>query len=163
MVFHWSLSDSKSLQVNRALFSILAVLTNAVVWMVSTRPPTFKSSNPFSNPLVYCTKSPNFNSYNCHLHDPQFFQFPSKVEVLIFLFTFFQFYSLVSWDSKSTILQFLFFFCWLLLGLVFWPRFGDRSVCQSTIGVYVCYFLGQMLGFAYTICWCGPVDYYYYY
>ena len=29
-----------------------------------------------------------------------FFQFPSKVEVLILLFTFFQFYSVVSRDSK---------------------------------------------------------------
>ena len=29
-----------------------------------------------------------------------FFQFPSKVDVLIFLFTFLQFYSVVSWDSK---------------------------------------------------------------
>ena len=33
MVFHWSLSNSKSPQ------SILAVLNNVVVWMVSTRPP----------------------------------------------------------------------------------------------------------------------------
>ena len=43
MVFHWSLSDSKSPQVSRTLLSILAVLNNAVVWMVSTRPPTSKS------------------------------------------------------------------------------------------------------------------------
>ena len=34
------------------------------------------------------------------MHVPQFFQFPSKVEVLIFLFTFFQFYSVVSRDNK---------------------------------------------------------------
>ena len=52
MVFHWSLSDSKSPQVSRTLLSILAVLNNVVVWMVSTRPPTSKSSSPFSNPLV---------------------------------------------------------------------------------------------------------------
>ena len=32
--------------------SILAILNNVVVWMVSTRPPTSKSSSPFSNPLV---------------------------------------------------------------------------------------------------------------
>ena len=47
-VFHisvnWSfftgvLSDSKSPQVSRTLLSILAVLNNLVVWMVSTRPP----------------------------------------------------------------------------------------------------------------------------
>ena len=46
MVFHWSLSESKSLQVSRTLLSILAVLNNAVVWMVSTRQPTSKSSSP---------------------------------------------------------------------------------------------------------------------
>ena len=47
MVFHWSLSDSKSPQVSRTLLSILAVLNNVVVWMVSTYPPTSKSSSPF--------------------------------------------------------------------------------------------------------------------
>ena len=52
MFIHWSLSDRKSPQVSRTLLSILAVLNNAVVWMVSTRSPTFKSSSPFSNPLV---------------------------------------------------------------------------------------------------------------
>ena len=43
MVFPWRLSDSKSPQVSRTLLSILAVLNSAVVWMVSTRPPTSKS------------------------------------------------------------------------------------------------------------------------
>ena len=38
MIFHWSLSDSKSPQVSRTLLSILAVLNNAVVRLVSTRP-----------------------------------------------------------------------------------------------------------------------------
>ena len=50
--FNWSLSNSKSPQVSRTLLSILAVLSNAVVWMVSTCPPNSKSSCPFSNPLV---------------------------------------------------------------------------------------------------------------
>ena len=58
MVFHWKLSDSKSPQVSRTLLSILAVLNNAVVWMVSTRPPTSKSSSPFSNPLVTVSNAP---------------------------------------------------------------------------------------------------------
>ena len=56
--FYWSLSDSKSPQVSRTLLSILAVLNNAVVWMVSTRPPTSKSSSPFSNPLVTVPNAP---------------------------------------------------------------------------------------------------------
>ena len=58
MVFHKSLSDIKSPQVSRTLLSILAVLNNAVVWTVSTRPPTPKSSGPFNNPLVTIPKTP---------------------------------------------------------------------------------------------------------
>ena len=58
MLFHWSLSDSKSPQVYRTLLSILAVFNNAVVWMVSTRPPTSKSARPFNNPLVIVPKAP---------------------------------------------------------------------------------------------------------
>ena len=56
MVFQWSLSDSKSPQVPRTLLSILAVLSNVVVWMVSTCPPTSESSSPFSNPFVTVPK-----------------------------------------------------------------------------------------------------------
>ena len=52
MVFHWSLSHSKSPQVSRTLLSILADLNNAVVWMVSTRPLISKSFSSCTNPLV---------------------------------------------------------------------------------------------------------------
>ena len=58
MVFHWSLSDSKSPQVPRTRLRILVVLSNAVIWIVSTRPPTSKSSRPFNNPLVILPKAP---------------------------------------------------------------------------------------------------------
>ena len=123
MVFHWSLRDSKSPQVSRTLISILAVRSNAVVWTVSSRPPTSKSSSPFNNPLVFgdCTKSTNHDWYNCHRHVPYFFQFPSQVQVLILLFTFFQFYSVVHWDSKidnSASSFFFFFFFFLLLIII---------------------------------------------
>ena len=47
MVFHWISSDSKFPLVSRTFLSILAVLNNAVVWIVSTCPPTSKSSVPF--------------------------------------------------------------------------------------------------------------------
>ena len=56
MAFHLSFSDSKSPQLSRILLSILGVLNNAVVGMVSTRPPTSKSSNPYNNPLVTVQK-----------------------------------------------------------------------------------------------------------
>ena len=99
MVFHWSLSDSKFPQVSSTLLSILVVLNDDVVWMVSTCSPTSKSSSPFSNPLVTVRNALITIGIivTCMF---QFFQFPSKVEVLIRLFTFFQFYSVVSWDSK---------------------------------------------------------------
>ena len=99
MVFHWSLSDSKSPQVSKALLSILGVFNNAVDWMVSIRPPTSKSSSPFSNPLVTVPNAPITIGIIVTFMFHSFFQFPSKVEVLILLFTFFQFYSLVFWPS----------------------------------------------------------------
>ena len=58
MVFHWSLSDSKSPEVSMTLLSILAVLNNVVFWMVSTRPSTSKSFSPFSNPLFTVPNAP---------------------------------------------------------------------------------------------------------
>ena len=90
--FHWSLSDSKSPQVSRSLLSILSVFNNAVLWMVSTRPPTCKSYRPFNNPLVTVPKAPITIGTNRHFQIPQLFQFSSKVLVFILLFTFFQFY-----------------------------------------------------------------------
>ena len=57
-MFYWRLTDSKSPQVSRTLLSILVVFNNAVVWMVSTRPPTSKSSGPFNSPLVTVPKAP---------------------------------------------------------------------------------------------------------
>ena len=97
MVFHWSLNDSKSPQVSRTRLRILVVLSNAVIWIVSTRPPTSKYFRPFNNLLVTVPKAPiTIVTFMFH----SFFQFSSKVEVLILLFTAFQFYSVVSRDSK---------------------------------------------------------------
>ena len=112
----------------------------------STRPPTSKSSSPFSNPLVTVPNAPITIGIIVTSMFHSFFQFSSKVEVLIFLFTFFQFHSVVSRDSKVDNFASSLFY-WLLLGLVFWPRLGDLCVCQSPIGVYVCHFLGQVLGY----------------
>ena len=48
-----------SLLKTPGFFSVfLAVLNNAVVSMVSTRPPTSKSSRPFNNPLLTVPKAP---------------------------------------------------------------------------------------------------------
>ena len=52
MVYHWSLSDNKSPQVSRTLLSILADLSYAVVWIVSTHLLISKFSSPFTNPFI---------------------------------------------------------------------------------------------------------------
>ena len=100
MVFHWSLSDSKSPHVSRTLLRILVVLNNVVVWTVSTHPPTSKSSSPFSNPLVTVPNAPITIAITVTFMFHSVFQFHSKVKVFILLFTFFQFYSVVSRDTK---------------------------------------------------------------
>ena len=127
MVFHWSLSDSKSPQVSRTLLSILAVLNNAVVWMVSTRPPTSKSSSPFSNPLV---TDPNALITIGIIVTYMFYSFFNSLARSRYLSFFSHSFSFILWSAgraKSTILQvlFFFFFCWLLLSLVFCPGLGD--------------------------------------
>ena len=127
MVFHWSLRDNKSSQVSRTLLSILADLNKAVVWKVSTYPLISKSSSPFNNSSVTVPRAPITIDITVTFIFYIFFQFPSKVEALILLFAFFQFYSVT---AKLTILPVLSF---LLLIIV---RSGHRveimlSVCVS--------------------------------
>ena len=59
MASHWSLSDSKSLQVTRTLLSILAYINNTVVLMVSTCSFISKLSNPLTNPLGIVPRIPS--------------------------------------------------------------------------------------------------------
>ena len=108
MVFHWSLSDSKSPQVSRTLLSILAVLNNAVVWMVSTRPLTYKSSSPFSNPLVTVPNAPVTIGIivTCMFHS--FFSSVARSRYLSFFSHSFCFIMWPAGTAKSTILQVLF-------------------------------------------------------
>ena len=157
MLFHWSLRDSKSPQVSRTFLSILAVLKKVVVGMVSTRPPTSKSSSPFNNPLVTVPKAPITIGIIVTFMLHSFFNSLARSTYLSFYSHSFSFILESAGTAKLTILQFLFFCRWLLLGLVVWPRLGDPCVCQSPKGVYVCYFLRQMLGFAYTICSYGQI------
>ena len=114
VVFHRSLSDSMSPQVSRSLLSILAFLNNVVIWMVSTRSPTSKSSSPFSNLLVTVTNAPITFGMIVTFMFHSFFQFPSKVEVQILLSTFFQFHHVVSRNSQFDNFAKSLFCCWLL-------------------------------------------------
>ena len=98
-----------------------------------------------------------------HGHQPQLvspsssrsivFKFSCQVQVLIYLFTFSYFHSVVCQDGKihySTICHFV-LFCWLSQGLVVWPRFGDSFASQNPWKLRTSHSLGQILGRAYTI------------
>ena len=132
MVFHWSLSDSKSPQFSRTLPSILVVLNNAIVWMVSTCPPTSKSSSPFNNPLVTLPKASITVDIIVIFMFHSLFVFFSILLQIRGTYTsfhiFFQFYSVVSWDSKVNNFANTFFFIIIRSGLLAEIRW---SVCMS--------------------------------
>ena len=115
MVFHSSLSDSKSPQVSRTIFSILAVLNNVVVWMVSTRPLTSKSSSPFNNPLVTVPKASIAIGIIVTFMFHSFFNSLARSRYLSFFSHSFSFILWSAGTAKSIILQLLFFFVDLLL------------------------------------------------
>ena len=100
MVFHWSLSDSKSPQVSRTRLSILAVFSNAVVWIVSTCPPTSKSFRPFNNPLVTVPNAPITIGTIVTFMFHSFFSSLARSRYLSFFSLFFPIYSVVRQDSK---------------------------------------------------------------
>ena len=110
MVLHWSLSDSKSPQVSRTRLRILAVLTNAVAWIVSTRPPISKSSRPFNNPLVIVPNAPITIGTIVTFMFHSFFNSLARSRYLSFFSLSFRFILWSAGTAKSTILQIFFFF-----------------------------------------------------
>ena len=109
MVFHWSLSDSKSPQVSRTRLRILTALCNAVVWIVSTRPPIFKSSRPFNKTLVIVPNAPITIGTIVTFMFHSFFNSLAKSRYLSFCSLSFRFILWSAGTAKSTILQILFF------------------------------------------------------
>ena len=129
MDFHWSPSDSMSPQVSRTLLSILVVLNNAVVGTVSTRPPTSKTSSPFSNPLVTVQNAP---ITICIIVTCMFHSFFNSLARSRYLSFFSHSFSFILWSSvtaKSTIFQVVIFLLIIikscLLAEIRW------SVCMS--------------------------------
>ena len=110
MVFHWSLSDSKSHQVSGTRLRILVVFSNAVVWIVSTRPLTSKSSRRFNNPLVIVPNVPVTIGTIVTFMFHSFFNSLARSRYLSFFSLFFRFIQWSAGTAKSTILQILFFF-----------------------------------------------------
>ena len=92
-------------------------------WIVSTRPPTSKSSRPFNNPLVIVPNAPiTIGTIVTFMFHSFFNSLPRSRYLSFFSLSF----RLILWSTgtaKSTILLILFFFCWLLWGLVFWPGY----------------------------------------
>ena len=150
-VFHCSLSDSKSPQVSRNLFSILPVLNNVVVWIVSARPLIPKSSSPLNNHLVTVPRALITICIIVTFMFHNFLNFLARSKYLSFFSLSFNFILWSLGTRKSTILQVLFFLLIIII-LVFCPKLIDLCVGQNHIGVYVCDSPRQMLGYAYTIC-----------
>ena len=112
--FHWCLSDSKSPQVSWTLLSILAVLNNLVVWMVSTCPPTFKTFSLFNNPLSSVPKAPITVSIIITFMFHSFFNSLARSRYLYFFSLSFSFILWLVGTAKSTILRFSFFLSFFL-------------------------------------------------
>ena len=157
MVSHWSLSDSKSLQVSRSLFRILSNLKYGAIWVVATYPLISKSSRLFINPLGVVSSTPitigitvNFMFYSfCSLSRSRFLS----------LFSLFLKFSLCGQpEQQSPLFGGFSLFCWLSLGLVVWLRLGDLFVSQNPRGVCASHFPGRILGYEYTICSYGQIE-----
>ena len=109
MVFHWSVSDSKSPQVSRTRLRILTVFSNAVIWILSTRPPTSQSSRPFNNPFDIVPKVPITIGTIVTFMFHSFFNTLARSKYLSFFAHSFRFILWSARTTKSTILQIFFF------------------------------------------------------
>ena len=109
MVFHWSLSDSKSPQVFRTRLRILAVLSNTVIWIVFTRPPTSKSSRPLNSHLFIVPKAPITIGTIVTSMFHSFFNSLAKSRYLSFFSLSFRFILWSAGTAKSKILHILYF------------------------------------------------------
>ena len=149
MVFHRSLSDSKSPQVFRTPLSNLAVLNHAAIWMLSTSPPTSNSSSPFNNPLVTVPKALITIGIIVTMPHSFFHSLASSRYLSFFFFTNLQLYSVISRESKvDNFANSLFFFFFLIIiksGLLAEIRWSvcmsksHRSLCVSFY-YYYCYY-----------------------
>ena len=98
--------------------SILTDLINAVVWTVSIIPLISNSSNVFSKAFVTVPSAPITIGITAFLMCYSLFYFSNKIKVFFFLFTFFNFFSVVNWKAK--IPEFLFYTRLALLTIIRW-------------------------------------------
>ena len=153
MVFHWSLSDSNSLQVSRTLLSILAVLNNAVVWMVSTCQPTSKSSSPFGNPLVTVTNAPITIGIIVTFMFLTVFNSLARSRYLSFFSHSFSFILWSAGTAKSTIWQVLFSFLFFFLLIIIKSSLISVSWSDSKSPQFSWTLLSIQAVFNYVVVW----------
>ena len=146
MDFHWSLIDSKSPHVSRTLLNNLTVPNSAVVWIVSSRPPTAKSSSSFKNPLVTVIKA----LITTDIIVTFMFSFSTPYQVI---YPSFHILPVLICGQPGQLSPQFGKFSFLLLIMIKYVLAEIRwSVCMSNPkGVYMCHSLGQVLGVAYTI------------
>ena len=165
--FTGGLSDSKSPQVSRTLLSILAVLHNAIIWIVSTHLPTSKSSRPSNNHFVTVPRAPITIGTIVTFMFHSFFNSLARSRYLSFFSHSFSFILWSAGTAKSTILQILFFFLYViikssLLAGIRWYMYmskSHRSLCVSFFprrgtGLCIYHLLGwSNLNFLYISQW----------
>ena len=125
MVFLLILSDSKSPQASRTRLRILAVLSNAVVWIVSTNSPTSKSSKPFNNPLVIMPNAPIIIDTIVTFMLQGFFNSLARSWYLSFFSLSFRFILWSTRTAKSTFFQILFI---IIIFIIYSSRVFNISI-----------------------------------
>ena len=131
MVFHWSLSDSKSPQVSRTLHSIPADLNYAVVWMVSIHTLISKSPSTCTNTLL-SVPSTLITSVSPSLSYSIVFSILLKS---LGIYLSFRLRPVLSCDQprpQSSLFSMYTFFDGLSFGLVVWQRLNDSFVPQNS-------------------------------
>ena len=117
-------------QVSNTLLGILVVLNNAVVWIVSTRPPTSKSSTPFNNLLVTVPKTPITIGIIVTFMFHSFFNSLARSRYLYFFSYSFSFILWPAGTAKSTMLQILLFLLLIIIRSGLLAKIMG-SVCMS--------------------------------
>ena len=131
-MFHWRLNDCQFSQVPGTLLSILAILNNAVVWIISIRPPISNCSCSFPKLLGTVPSAPIATSITVILIFHSFLSSSARPKYLSlsFRFLFFFFGPLRRQNSLFLFIYLFIFLFFLLIITVSSLRNGIRgSVC----------------------------------
>ena len=150
-------------KASRSNHTILAVLNNAVVSMVSTRSVIPKSFSPCTNPLETVLSPAITTGITFTFMLPSFFPVLLQGRCTYFSFRFLSVLPCSQPEEQSPLfgkfyIYIYFFIINIISGcLVVWMRLGDLFVSQNPRELRVSYFPRQILGFAYTICSYGQI------